>query len=106
MSELEKLIKEKEELEGRILMLTEGKIIMDSVKLDRIKHNAAQEGRWAVSYKYRYVAEYGSQRKPKISEKWVPIFYCVDRETAVQMILKAINDLKELYEKAVKKEDN
>ena len=105
MSELERLIKEKEELERKIMMLTEGKIIMDSVKLDMIKHNAAQEGRWAVSYKYRYIAEYGSQRKPKLSEKWVPMFYCENRETAIKMIPKAIHDLKDLYEKAVKKED-
>ena len=105
MSELEGLTKEKEELERKIMMLTEGKIIMDSVKLDMIKHNAAQEGRWAVSYKYRYIAEYGSQRKPKLSEKWVPMFYCENRETAIKMIPKAIHDLKDLYEKAVKKED-
>ena len=104
MTELERLIKEKEDLERKIMMLTEGKIVMDSVKLDMIKHNAAQEGRWAVSYRYRYIAEYGSQRKPKFSEKWVPIFYCENRETAVKMIPKAINDLKELYDKAVKQE--
>ena len=105
MSELERLIKEKEELERRIMMLTEGKIIMDSVKLDMIKHNAAQGGKWAVSYKYKYVSQWGSRCIPKNSEKWVPMFCCDNREEAVNMIPAAVNALTELYKKATKEED-
>lgn len=105
MSELERLIAEKEALERRIAMLTDGKIILDNVKLDTIKHNAAQEGRWAVSYKYRHTSQWGCHCEPKESAKWVPLFSCENRETAIAMIPKVINELDELYHKAIKEEE-
>ena len=105
MSELEKLIQEKKELERRIALLTDGRIIMDSVKLDTIKSPTAQGGKWAVSYKYRHIIQMGSRCIPKDGAKWVPMFTCENREEAVKMIPKAINELTELYERAVKKEE-
>ena len=104
-NELERLIREKEDLERRIMMLTDGKIIMDTVKLDMIKHNAANGGRWAVSYKYNYISQWGCHCVPKDSSKWVPIFSCANRDAAVAMIPKVIDELKALYEKATKREE-
>ena len=104
-NELEKLIREKQELERRIAMLIEGKIIMDTVKLDTIKHNAGNSGRWAVSYKYKHISEWGWNREPKESTKWVPMFSCENREEAIKMIPKVIEELQELYARAIKKVD-
>ena len=104
-NEIEQLIREKEALERRIALLTSGRILMDDAKLDMIKHNAAQCGKWAVSYKYRYNIEQGCQRIPKASEKWVPLFTCDNREEAVNMLGKAIETLTGLYNKATNKED-
>ena len=105
-NELQKLIREKEELERRIMMLTDGKVIMDTVKLDTIKCVcSAQEGKWAVSYNYRHIVRVGRECTLKERSKWVPLFSCENREEAINMIPKVINELNELYEKAIKQED-
>ena len=105
-NDLKELIRQKEELERRIMMLTEGRIIMDSVKLDMIKHPAAQGGKWAVAYKYRYISQWGCNNIPKLSEKWVPIFCADNREEAIRAIPEIIDSIKGLYEKATHKEEN
>ena len=89
-NELQRLIREKEDLERKIAMLTEGKIIMDTVKLDTIKHNAAQGGKWAVSYKYKYISQWGCHCVQKESAKWNPLFSCENREEAIRMIPNVI----------------
>lgn len=102
MNEIERLMKEKELLERRIKLLTQGSVIMDTVKLDQIHHPAANCGKWSVAYKYKHIARLGRGNDPQVREKWVPIICCENREEAVNMLGEAIKALTELYEKAVK----
>lgn len=105
MTELETLLKQKEDLERRIRLLTDGTITLDEVKLAIIRHPAAQKDKWAVSFRYEHTAEYGWSREPKQTKKWVPIFACDNREEAVKRIPGAIKALQELYDKAVTAHD-
>ena len=104
MTELERLIKEKTELERRIRLLTDGVIELDSVKLDTIKTSGGQCGKWAVSYKYQHVRWHGNEASNRPGEKWVPMFACENREETIKMIPKVITELNALYAKATKKE--
>ena len=104
-NELQRLIREKEELERKIAMLTEGKIIMDTVKLDTIKTSSAQDGKWAVYYKYKHIARVSHYCELMERTKWTPIFSCENREEAIRVIPNVIKELKELYEKATHKEE-
>jgi len=103
-TDIEQMIREKKALERRIALLTSGRILMDDAKLDTIKHYAAQCGKWAVSYKYKYVANRYQYNEPRNSEKWIPLFTCENREEAVNMLRKTIETLTELYNKAMEEE--
>ena len=100
MSELEKLIQEKKELERRIGLLTKGTVIMESVKLDTIHAVGGNTGKWAVSVLYSHIARIGYASQREMRKKWVPIVCCDNREEAVMRIPEIIKALNELYEKA------
>ena len=101
MTELQQLLKEKRELERKIKILTTGSIINDMVKIDRIScAGPHQRGKWAVFYKYLYIAGIGYKNEPKARSKWQPLFNGDSFDEVVNMIPDAIKDLTELYEQA------
>ena len=100
MSELEKLMQEKKELERRIGLLTRGAVVMESVKLDTIHAVGGNTGKWAVSVLYSHIAKIGGSYIRQQRNKWVPIVCCDNREEAVTKIPEIVKALNELYEKA------
>lgn len=104
MTELERLIKEKKELERRIAVLSSGAIVNDFAKLDMVKMGGEQKGKWAVFYRYFFIVRRGRYGDNEEWQKWVPIFcpQSGSREEAVKEIPNIIKHLQALYEEAVK----
>lgn len=98
--ELDRLLKEKEELERKIRMLTDGAVFNDNAKIDMIRYPGAQNGKWALSYKYSYIEKHGRMGVPVQRNKWNTLFYGSNREEVVMKIPDIIRDLMSLYEKA------
>ena len=99
--QIEQLMKEKEELERRIALLTKNRIVMNNVKLDTINGVGEQHGKWAVSYKYDHIVRAGRNGLIEKRRKWVPLFCCDNREEAIKMIPRVIGELKELYDMTI-----
>ena len=100
-NELKQLLKEKKELERRIQMLTTGALIRDNVKLDRIGFAGKfQNGKWALFYKYVYVANVGCPGVPESRNKWQPMINGDTVEDVIKQIPDAIKALTDLYEEA------
>ena len=101
-SELLRLMHERDELDRKIRMMTEGIVLTDHAKLDTIKFHGAQFGKWAVSFKYENTAIVGRQGDREKRQKWNTLFCCESRKEAIATIPSAVIALQELYDKAVK----
>ncbi len=101
MTELQQLLQEKKELERKIKILTTGSVVNDIVKIDRIGYPGRfQKGKWAVFYRYKYIANTGYHGTPKPMKKWQTLFNGDSIDEVVNMIPDAIKALTELYEQA------
>jgi hypothetical protein len=99
MTELQQLLYEKRELERKIKILTDGAVVNDIVKIDRLGcPGKYQQGKWAVYYRYKHVVNAGCHGVPKKRVKWQPLFNGDSLEEVVDMIPNAIKALTELYE--------
>ena len=101
MTELERLKKEKFDLERRIHLLETGALVHETVKLDRIGFASAyQKGKWALFYRYSYIVNAGSHGVPQPRKKWQPLINGDSMDEVVKQIPDVINALTDLYEEA------
>ncbi len=102
MDELRRLMHEREEIDRKIRMLTDGVVANDYAKLDTIKFHGAQFGKWAVSFKYSNTAIVGRQGDRQKRHKWNTLYCCDSRKEAIETLPATISFLQDLYDKAVK----
>ena len=101
MTELQELIRQKREIEKKIKILTTGSIIEENVKIDKIGCPMQyQHGKWALFYKYRFVASRGREGKAEERSKWVPLFNGDSFYEILKRMPEVINELTEIFENA------
>lgn len=104
--ELRELMRQKRDLERRIMILTTGSIVNDMVKVDRIGYAGKfQQGKWALFFKYAHVVNTGCHGVPETRTKWQPMINADTKEEVINQIPGAIKALTELYEQAVKENE-
>lgn len=98
MTELERLLKEKKSIERRINFLTSGSIINENCKVDRINYSYYQKEKWALYYKYRFIAAVSRDAHPEHRSKFMPLVNGDTVEEVVEKIPEVIKALTELYD--------
>ena len=101
MTELQELMKQKREIEKRIKILTTGSVINENAKIDRITYAGQyQQGKWALFYKYKFIASRGREGRAEYRTKWQVLLNDESFDDVVSQIPDIIQALTELYEDA------